>query len=87
MPDEADQKQLELLRKGVLFLTERNRGLEARVARLEARLDPAPTRPPTLEVAPAPAQPEPVLATPPPVEPGFQSGGGSFGGGGAGGSF
>jgi uncharacterized membrane protein len=63
MPDEADQKQLELLRKGVLFLTERNRELEARVARLEARLDPAP--------APAPPQPEPIFAPPPPAEPVF----------------
>jgi uncharacterized membrane protein len=63
MPDEADQKQLELLRKGVLFLTERNRELEARVARLEARLDPAP--------APAPPQLEPIFAPPPPTEPVF----------------
>jgi len=71
MPDEADQKQLELLRKGVLFLTERNRELEARVARLEARLEPTPAPRPTAEVAPAPPQPEPVFAPPPPAEPVF----------------
>src|SRR5436190_10418156 len=71
MPDEADQKQLELLQKGVLFLTERNRELEARVARLEARLDPVPAPPPTPDAAPVALRHEAVFSAPAPDEPVF----------------
>src|SRR5882724_3646859 len=79
MPDQADQHQLDLLRKGVLFLTERNRELEARVARLEASLkfepQPAPAAQVLHEVPPE--LPQPVAAAPvefaePPVPPVFQ---------------
>ena len=85
MPDEADQRQLDALRKGVLFLTERNRELEARVARLEAQLvrtEPRPKEavpstepppPPRFEALPPVAAPPvftpPPLPAPPPLRP------------------